>query len=172
MGPPSSPVAIIDTSCPIKVKELFPAIADQHRVFKVLEERVRHGLLTYPSQVVDELERFAEGDFPALWAKSCQRHLKFGDPPEDYVKRVLKEASDLYRGRVRTVVDPNKTHEDADPYVVAEALYLKDQGRNVAVITNDRFDTPSRIAITTACKMLKLPFQTAQDFLRTLGFPV
>lgn len=128
--------------------------------------------MTYPSQVVDELKRFAEGDLPALWAVSSQRHLKFSDPPLAYVKRVLREASDVLKGRVRTVVDPNKAHEDADPYVVAEALYLKDQGRVVVVITNDRFDTPSRIAIATACQMLKLPFQGTQDFLRSRGFPV
>ena len=111
--------------------------------------------MTYPSQVVDELRRFATGDLPALWAVSSQRYLKFSDPPPEYVRRVLREASDVFKGRARTVVDPNKTYEDADPYV-----------------TTDRFDTPSRISIVTACQILKLSFQGTQDFLRSLSFSV
>ena len=172
MGPPLPRVEIVDTSSAIKVKELLPAIPDQQRVFQEWQRRVRGGLMTYPSQVVDELRRFATGDLPALWAVSSQRYLKFSDPPPEYVRRVLREASDVFKGRARTVVDPNKTYEDADPYVVAEGLHLKDQGRAVVVITTDKFDTPSRISIVTACQILKLPFQGTQDFLRSLGFSV
>ncbi len=159
------PVGIIDTSSAIKVKELLPILADHQKCFAALTRLVKKKLLTYPKQVVEELSRKAEGDIPYLWAQHTQRYLKFLDPPLDYVRTVMAKARD----GTRTVVDPRKTHDDADPYVLAEALYIRDQGNPVVVITEDRFDTVSRLSMVRACEILGLPHQRIQEWLRTLG---
>lgn len=167
----TSHLAVLDTSAAIKVKEIYPAVADQHKVFQRFTQLVKQQQMTFTRQVVDELLRFAEGDLPALWITSAQKYHKFkDDPPAEALKTVLKLASDKYFGHTRTVVDPQKTHEDADPYVLAHALALQEEGHKVIVVTNDRFDTSIRLSMLTACKILKLPFQTAVPFLKSLGF--
>lgn len=166
-----SPLFVLDTSSAIKVKYLYPKIADQQKVFQEFTQLVKRRQMTFPRQVVNELLRVAEGDMPALWIKSVVKYHKFTDaPPIEYLKTVLKVASDKYFGHTRTVVDPLKTHEDADPYVLAHALALQEQGHKVIVVTNDRHDTEDRLAIVTACKMLKLHFLTTVPFLESLGF--
>lgn len=146
-------------------------MAAQQQVFKRFTELVKQREMTFPKQVVDELTRFAEGDLPGLWVQSAQKHHRFDDnPPLEVVKRVLSAARDRHLGRTRTVVDPMKTHEDADPYVLAHAVLLKEEGHNVTVVTNDRHNTLTRLSMVTACQMLKLQFQTTVPFLRSLGF--
>lgn len=158
-------VFILDTSSIIRVRELLPNLTDQQQVFRGLDKLAKAGLLAYPQKVVEELGLRATGDLPFLWAKNGRRYLQFQDPPYDDVRRVLKDARDASR----TVIDPNKTHEDADPYVLAEALHIRGLGRKVTVITEDQFDTPSKISIVTACKILGLPYQRMEDLLRTHG---
>lgn len=59
-------------------------------------------------------------------------------------QRVMREAGD--------VVDPNKSSEDADPYVLARAVQLRAQGLEVVVVTDDDVDRmPIKISLTTAC---------------------
>jgi hypothetical protein len=165
VSPPRRAVGVIDTSSAIKVKELWPSPGDQQRIFAALGKLVKRGLLTYPKLVVEELGRYATMDLPHLWAKINRRHLKFADPASEDVITVMTNA----RVGSRTVVDPRKTHDDADPYVLAEALYVRRQGHQVVVITEDRFDTPTRISMTTACKKLGLPHERIGDFLQSRG---
>lgn len=82
------------------------------------------------------------------------------DPEWEHVQRVMAEAGD--------VVDPNKTKEDADPYVLALALQLLAEGRDVCVVTEDRVDR-IRIAVTTACDRLGIPHCSVRNFLGGLG---
>lgn len=71
-------------------------------------------------------------------------------------------------GQAGDVVDPNKTKEDADPYVLALALQLLEEGHDVCVVTEDRVDR-NRIAVTNACTRLGLPHCSVRDFLGGLG---
>ncbi len=66
------------------------------------------------------------------------------------------------------VVDPNRTKEDADPYVLALALQLVEQGNDVCVVTEDRVDR-NRIAVTTACDRLGVAHCSVREFLGSLG---
>ena len=167
----SSELFVLDTSAAIKVKELYPAIADQHKVFERFTQMVKQQEMTFPRQVVAELLRAAKGDMPALWIKSVMKSHKFNDdPPTETVKTVLNLARKKHFGRTLSVVDPMKTHEDADPYVLAHATHLKEQGHKAIVVTNDRFDNEYRLAMVTACKILNLDFRTTVPFLRSLGF--
>jgi hypothetical protein len=68
------------------------------------------------------------------------------------------------------VVDPNKTKEDGDPYLIAMALELTDQGHTCCVVTDDVKDNPTRIALATACSLLSVRWCTLSDFLICMGF--
>lgn len=68
------------------------------------------------------------------------------------------------------VVDPNKETDPADPYVLALALQLQDQGNSVRVVTEDWKDRPPlKISMITASATLSVPCVRLQDFLAAIG---
>lgn len=139
---PSGRVWILDTSALVEAKSAL-SVADQWQTFKLLEDMVRAGTLAMPRLVIREISEIAHPDLPGAWApgvRDIQQHPL--DPEWEHVQRVMAEAGD--------VVDPNKTKDDADPYVLALALQLVEQGLDVCVVTEDRVDR-NRIAVTTAC---------------------
>lgn len=159
MTPPER-VWILDTSALVEAKAAL-SVADQWQTFKLLEDMVRAGTVAMPRLVIREISEIAHPDLPGAWApgvRDIQQHPL--DPGWEHVQRVMAEAGD--------VVDPNKTKEDADPYVLALALQLLDQGKEVCVVTEDRVDR-NRIAVTTACDRLGLPHCSVRDFLSGLG---
>ncbi len=157
---PSERVWILDTSALVEAKSAL-SVADQWQTFKLLEDMVRAGTVAMPRLVIREISEIAHPDLPGAWApgvRDIQQHPL--DPEWEHVQRVMAEAGD--------VVDPNKTKEDADPYVLALALQLVGQGHDVCVVTEDRVDR-NRIAVTTACDRLSIPHCSVRDFLGGLG---
>ena len=68
------------------------------------------------------------------------------------------------------VADPTKTTEEADPYVLALALHLRDQERDPCVVTSDQVDRmPLKIALTTACDRLSINYMSPREFLEGIG---
>ena len=156
----TSDVWILDTSCLVEAK-LAVSVADQWKAFKLLEDKVRSGEIAMPRHVIREISEIDHPDLPGAWApgvRDVQLHPL--DPSWDCVQRVMAEAGD--------VVDPNKTKEDADPYVIALALHLQGDGLGVSVVTEDCVDR-SRIAVTTACDRLSIPHCSTREFLNELG---
>jgi hypothetical protein len=123
------------------------------------------GDIAYPKQVVDELSRWKPPDAAHKWAKQNHPKLVFPEPTQDCLDRVLQAAPD--------VVDVNKRYEDADPYVLAMALCVSDQGREVVVVTEDVNDYPGadppRISVATACGRLGLTWEGINDCLHAVG---
>jgi hypothetical protein len=159
MSEPAS-VWILDTSCLVETK-LVISVSDQWKTFKLLEEMVRSGEIAMPRQVIREISDIDHPDLPGAWApgvRDVQCHPL--DPSWDCVQRVMAEAGD--------VVDPNKTEEDADPYVIALALHLQQAGLDVSVVTEDHVDH-SYIAVTTACDRLSVTHCSTREFLAKIG---
>lgn len=159
MTPPER-VWILDTPALVEAKSAL-SVADQWQTFKLLEDMVRAGTVTMPRLVIREISEIAHPDLPGAWApgvRDIQQHPL--DPQWEHVQRVMAEAGD--------VVDPNKPKEDADPYVLALALQLIEQGHDVCVVTEDRVDR-NRIAVTTACDRLGIANSSVRDFLGSLG---
>ena len=75
------------------------------------------------------------------------------------VQRVLAKARD--------VIDPDKTHEDADPYVLALALDLAARSVDVRIVTEEPpvSRATKRISIPMACSRLGLKYCDARAFL-------
>ncbi len=159
MGQPPT-VYVLDTSAIIRVKEICPPDRQQD-VFNHLTQMAQVGLITYPRLVVEDLKRYAEKDLPFFWANANYSSLTCTAPTDCYLRRVMQVAGE--------VVDPYKNREDSDPYVLALALYLQDQGYQVVVVTNDVRDKSTCISMTTACNLLGLSHQRMEDFLKNHG---
>ena len=130
-----------------------------------LTRLVDAGHLVFPIQVFDELKRWISptGDDPPLkWAQSVEDRA-VSNAEWATVAEVLRQ--------VPTVLDPNKTSgaEEADPYILARALELKREGRDVTVITEEKTDKPRKLSLSTAAGILKLPAVTMLPFLRSQG---
>lgn len=155
---------VIDTSSIIAVRrEPFPPGA-RKKVFAALGKLVTDNLLVYPREVLDELARTAGTATPDpqyQWAKDhhelgCRHKTDLAG-----VKEVL--------ARVPRVVDAQKTSPttDADPYVVALAIHLRDLG-GATVVTEDRKDSPIKMSLTTACGLWGVPAVPLVPFLELL----
>ena len=59
--------------------------------------------------------------------------------------------------------------EEADPYVLALARALKAAGRDACVVTEETRDAPWKVALATACGVLRIPAVTLREFLVTAG---
>ena len=150
---------VLDTSALIESKSAVP-VADQWSVFKMLEQLVIDGQVAMPRHVLREAGEMMHPDMPGAWASGMRDHLAHPLEPEwDHLAHVMNVAGD--------VVDPNKTEEDADPYVLALACQLASD-HNVVVVTEDAIDR-TRIAMTTACGRLGLAHTDLRSFLGGLG---
>lgn len=158
---------VVDTSSIIAVRRLVPRV-NQPTVFGKLDTLVTSDSLVYPAQVVDELERYSDTssgnpDLPFQWAKRNQARAIRHGPQFEKVKEVLAHP------QVRNIVDPDKAGVDeADPYVLGLAMYLKDQGE-VTVITEERRDRPGKLSLNTACGLLRLYCLSMEPFLMQQG---
>ena len=101
--------------------------------------------------------------YPFQWAKKNQvRATRYG-PQFEKVREVLAHP------QVRNILDPDKTGvEEADPYVLGLAMYLKDQG-DVTVITEERRDRPGKLSMNTACGLLRVYCLSMEPFLAEQG---
>ena len=160
--PAEPPVWILDTSALIEFKRLLP-MPEQWNAFVRLGSLVENGRIAMPRQVLAEATRVSHPDVPGAWAAAMRERLQHTlDSGYHFIQLVMAKAGD--------VVDPNKTSEDADPYVVALALHTRERGFDVVVVTNDVVDRlPIKISLATACARLNIEWATPEDFLAAAG---
>ncbi len=156
----------IDTSSVIQVRRIV--VRDhQSTVFSKLTELVVAGKLFYPKEVPPELDRHSNQDssvqdLPRDWAKLNSSIATHHAVPFETVKAVLAQ--------VPEILDPEKSGvEEADPYVLALAIHLQEQGKQVTVLTEERKDRPDKMSLTTACGVLRLPCLPMMTFLKRNG---
>jgi hypothetical protein len=96
------------------------------------------------ARVTQELEAALTPDFAVAWIKA-RRIAGERSPKLETVKSVLLKAP--------TLVDPDATREQADPYVVALALEIASDSLfapRVTIVTEDRRDKPNKLSLATA----------------------
>src|SRR5439155_22490866 len=75
--------------------------------------------------------------------------------------------------RVPNLIDPEKVSttgiDDADPHVIALAVYLKNEGEDVTIITEDVNSTPKNTRLADAAGVFKIPCVRFRTFLVTEG---
>ena len=155
---------MVDTSSITEVRRRMSR-EDQRKVYQSLTTLVNANHLVFPVQVKNELKRWASptGDDPPLqWTESVEDRAA-SNPEWATVAEVLAQ--------VPEVLDPDKTAgaEEADPYVLARALELKRNGRDVTIITEEKTNKPRKLSLSTAAGILKLPAVTMLPFLKSQG---
>jgi rRNA maturation endonuclease Nob1 len=160
---PDPEVWLTDTSSIINLKILIPK-NKQWNAFKSLEDRVREGKIAFPRQVIKEVSDFAHPDVPGVWVQPMRTLVQYDiNPGDEYIRAVMATAGDL--------VEEGALKEVADPYLLAMALELRET-KSIMVVTDDVVDRlPLKIAMTTACERLDLPWCRTTDFLSSLGLP-
>lgn len=125
---------------------------------------VESGRVTIPVHVERELRPDApHPDVPAAWAFAKARLGQVRrEPSPERVRSVLSVFPRL--------VDPDSEREDADPYVVALALELKNAGQDVAVVTHDVTDHPPlKTSVKTACDHFGLAVIDLEEFREAIS---
>lgn len=159
-------VAVKDTSSIVQVRRIV-ARDMQPMVFATLATMVTEEKLVFPKEVVKELQRYSNPDtalqdLPLQWALSNSPIATRHSVPLEVVKAVLSQ--------VPEILDPDKPGvEEADPYVLALAVHIQDQGRQVTVLTEERKDRPDKMSMTTACGVLRIPCLPIEVFLNRNG---
>ena len=157
-------VWVIDSSSIIKVKETVPA-PDRTAVFADLTAMVDNGSLYFPEQVVQELDVTKNNKKPDdvyLWAKGNKPKATVPGPAYDEVKQLLSDPI------VARVLDPSKTSEEADPYVLAYAEIIGSE-TNVVVLTEDQVTRPNKMSLADACGLRRIVTLSMEPFLRQNG---
>lgn len=162
--PTAAEVWVVDTSSITEIRRRLPR-EDQRKVYASLTALVDANHLVFPVQVLNELKRWTNptGDDPPLkWAESVGDHA-VSNAEWGTVAEVLRQ--------VQEVLDPDKTGgtEEADPYILARALELKRDGRDVTIITEEKTNKPRKLSLSTAAGILKLPAVTMLPFLKSQG---
>jgi rRNA maturation endonuclease Nob1 len=153
--PPFPPplVCVIDTSGLIELKRAVKT-SEQWELLMHMTELVAAGHLTFPSQVVTELNGVKYPDAPGAWISSgVRRQIRYPEPSDAAIARVLSVAPDLVEA------DDTSKHGAADPYVAAMACDIRSVhcACRVVVATHDYVDRlPWKLSLATACDRLAL----------------
>ena len=159
-------VSVIDTSSILQVRRII-ARQEQQGIYDKLTVLVQGDSLFFPKEVVVELERWSNPDpsstdLPLEWVKTNSHKATKHGVHFDELKLVLEQVQEVH--------DPDKLGvEEADPYVLALAIHLQNQGKQVMVLTEERKDRPDKISMTTACGVLRLHCLPIHMFLRING---
>ena len=120
---------------------------------------VENGRVVIPIHVERELKpNTSHPDVPAAWAFAKARLSPVRrEPSPASVRNVLSMFPRL--------VEIDREREDADPYVVALALELRDDGHAVVVVTHDVKDRmPRKQSIKTACARFGIDVMDLKEF--------
>ncbi|MFD5216939.1 hypothetical protein ACFWMH_04555 [Streptomyces tendae] len=155
------PLFVIDAHA---LLALPPLCADENKIhsfFDRLTEEVEAGNLTFPSLVLQDCRKFAEGELLFTWAKAVAAHRTVSRVDNSWQEEVLTACEEI--------ADIDDDCEQTAVLVASMAMMLSDNGRAVSVVTEDRFDLPNRMCLNEACGVLGLAALSAVDFLHALG---
>lgn len=161
---------MIDTSSIVAIRRSLPR-EDAATAYRRLTKAAQSGSIVFPREVYDELDR---------------EHRRQGkpesDPPYEWVRdnravaqskgRLFAEVAELLQDdQIAEVVDPARPRDEdeADPYILALAIALRKEGRDVLVVTEEKRDRPGRLSLSSACGLLGLPAAPVLPYMRREG---
>jgi hypothetical protein len=155
-------IYVVDTSTVIAVQV---ARTDTDACFIAMTGLVNESRLCFPNEVVEELERLGK-DGPSLnWAKAVSNSRCHKGAPYNYTEWVLAEFGGLVD------LTASATQESAAVYVAAQALQIRNNGNELAVVTEDIRDKPTRRCLLDACEHFDLPYLRMTEFLDDAQIP-
>jgi hypothetical protein len=162
---PTEQVFVIDTCSVTWIRwgQQFKPAA-RATLLSALAARISADVLVYPPEVVAELGKSKYPSDLHAWARGSQpQACRFGSCREE-ARQVLAVAPD--------VLDAAKTTgtEEADPYLIATALHLRNNGVDARVVSDDFVDKlPMKRSVATACGMLGIPRIPMHAYLQMHG---
>ena len=157
----------MDTSAILQSRRQVP-VAVCPRTLASLSDLVTVGRLKFPSEVLKELRRHARPDAPDQlleWAESVEGNASADAPSLDRVKDVLAVVADILDK------DKDSGAEEADPYVLAFAVSLREQAVDARVVTQEVKDSPRKMSLNTAAGILGIPSVPLGGLLRAEQIP-
>lgn len=158
----SSAVWVVDSSALIEIKSFVPHSL-RPSLFESLTSLVGNGRLVFPQQVLKELKRDSAKyeDEACQWATAVGSHACRHSIPFESVKSVLGDVPDILDHMKDSPV------EEADPYVIALAVLLRQDGADARVVVQEVRDSPRKLSMNTACGILGVPSVPLLGLLRT-----
>jgi hypothetical protein len=127
---------------------------------------IESGQLIFPYETYLELKRNVPKGIDDQIFAFVEKHRSKAERKPDWEAVIALNQNDL----VRNVTDPNAEHDEADIYVLALAVMLRDRGNEVGVISEERKDSENRkLSINTACGALGLVCAKMQAVLHVQG---
>lgn len=156
---------VIDTSSIAEVRRSIEN-SKKEMVFGRMGTLVKEGRLIFPVQVVDELERGTDAQSPDRqyeWAKEHEDKATERAPSFEKLREIL--------ATVPTVLDPDKDTgvEEADPYILAMAVVLLEEGKDARMVTEETRDVARKMSLRTAAGLLGVPAVPLKAFLQFEG---
>ncbi len=138
-------------------------VSDENAVFVGLSELLDDGDLCFCDEVLPELDRLAKGEAGRTWARTAAPNRAHKGASYLAIEFVAQDFSEIIDTTARD------TQESAALYVVAQALELRDAGREVIVVSQDRRPKPTRASVLEACEHFGLPCISLPEFLEQVG---
>jgi len=140
--------------------------AHRGAILTALSGQVAQARLFYPDEVFRELERQTHeraraSDEVFRWIEHSRARACSVPATLDRVKEVLS--------RVDGLVDADAVDEPADPYVLAQALELREMGGDVLVVTDDAGVKPGRTSLAAAAGVFRFPSLPMETYLADEG---
>jgi hypothetical protein len=140
------------------------------RVLEASARWVEDGGLVFPVQVEIELRSYGVPDSITAWAAGVKDRRRYSDPDFATVRKIMDNET------VQRVADWSQSTkaDPADPYVLAQAVELQDDGHDISVVSEDRRDKSDgygrlkKSSVVTCCKALGLSAMPVSDFLPLL----
>jgi hypothetical protein len=153
---------VVDTATLLTIQNDRP---DGPQCFLGLTDLVNESRLCFPTEVVEELERLAKDEAALIWAKTAASARCHKGAPFNYVTWVLEVCEEL------ADLSAPASQEPAAPYVAAQALELKTESVEIAVVTEDVLEKPTRKCLAQACEDLELAHVRLDRFLEETELP-
>jgi len=159
---------VIDSCSIIEIK-IIPTVI-RPKVIAHLTTMVASSALVYPQQVIGELKSYATPktlatDVPYQWAKTHEAAGCHSDLLHREAKAILGAHDDLIDKQATSQKEP------ADPYVIALAKKLRDQGQDARIVTNDIRQIHKKVSVSAVAGLMGIPSTVMRIFLRGEGFP-
>jgi hypothetical protein len=158
-------VWVFDASSLMAITWALPR-AHHQRVFDALTAMVHQQQVVFPKETVGELRRERQDRRRPRaidWALAVEAVACRTAPSWDDTKAVLSTIPEIVD------VACDSEIEEADPHVLALARALKAAGHDACVVTEETRDAPWKVALATACGVLRIPTVTLREFLETAG---
>ncbi|MCX4559012.1 DUF4411 family protein [Streptomyces phaeochromogenes] len=155
------PLFVIDAHALLALPSLCADDNKIHSFFDRLTEEVGASNLTFPSLVLQDCRKFAEGDLIYTWVKAVSAHRKISRVDNSWQEEVLTACEEL--------VDIDDDCEQTAVLVASMAMMVSHNGRAVSVVTEDRLELPNRMCLHDACGVLGIDAVSTVEFLQTLG---